>query len=612
MTAKPAMLCPLCGDHSTDREICEHDGQALVSDLSGAEVGGRYSLIALAGVGAHGSTVWEADSPDGDAVAVKLIDVKPGQAVEPVLDRIVSELAVDCPACVRAIDSGIWRGRVYVVTPLLDLDALSDHLAPRPQPDKALRLGRAILHALVPLHATGRAHGNLHPANVFIDADADPVVIKLLDAGQSAPCFASRPTGDPRMLEPTRTFAPEQLAADEIAPCTDVYQVAALMYRLATGRAHFETPDAEHLIRLKMTAQPETPACLDETPRLRDVLRRALLPRRGQRYTDAAAMLAALDAPSASDGETVVAALPTIGVEPAARGAGFAVTDGPAPVVATAPPGLPPPTSPAPTASTPPLMALDAPQKERRSRGGLMLLVLLILGVGAFWLLRDQRADPTQSPALAEAPARTPTAPVTTSASAASAQPTTTNPAQPQTMAAASAAGQAASEAEPHADPKAPTSTPQRVQVAITSAPKGAAVTLDGQFVGKTPWLTQLTKGDYTVGLTLPGYADKTQALAVDGEPVSVEVDLAKKKRRWRPRRTRKGSARGKVALLEKSSARAAPPKPAGVPLLDTAAAPKPPVPLLSAPPPSRVKLLDAPGAPAPADRRSAIKLLGQ
>jgi len=140
------------------------------------------------------------------------------------------------------------------------------------------QVGSALDHA----HASGVMHGDLSPNNVVIVGDGDATTAKVIDFGlarlvqHDAPAdvdseVARRITGTPGYA------APEQMRGQPPSNAGDIYALAAVAFRLLTGRVIFEG-DA----RTVMTAQLASDAPVASTmspalPRaLDDVLARAL------------------------------------------------------------------------------------------------------------------------------------------------------------------------------------------------------------------------------------------------------------------------------------------------------------------------------------------------
>jgi len=78
--------------------------------------------------------------------------------------------------------------------------------------------------------------------------------------------------------------------------------------------------------------------------------------------------------------------------------------------------------------------------------------------------------------------------------------------------------------------PAATSDSPQvRVKCSFTSTPSGAEVTVDGQYVGSTPSVLNISAGNHAVQVSLPGFAPWKRQLTVSlGSELTVNAVLEK------------------------------------------------------------------------------------
>ncbi len=185
-------------------------------------------------------------------------------------------------------------GRDAAGTPMLVMkriegDTWAEALGERPD-DLVAHLGvlLQVCHAIEFAHDRGVIHRDLKPANVMLGRFGEVYLVDWGIALSRAELHAGNPTtgivGTPHYM------APEMLtgAADRIDERTDVYQLAALLYEMLTGRAPHAGPGGAAAIVVRInTTDPQLP---DDAPReLADLCRRGLAREPDQRPQTAAA-----------------------------------------------------------------------------------------------------------------------------------------------------------------------------------------------------------------------------------------------------------------------------------------------------------------------------------
>ncbi|MCA9662624.1 MAG: protein kinase [Myxococcales bacterium] len=131
---------------------------------------------------------------------------------------------------------------------------------------RSLRLAMGVLDAVAALHAHGMVHRDIRPAQIVLSADG-PV---LCGQGFSPLINFRRPTL--RHLA-DGYIAPELLAGEPASPTSDVYSVAAVLYRALSGRSP------------STSVQPASAFQPDLDPRIDEVLAQALHPDPGLRLS---------------------------------------------------------------------------------------------------------------------------------------------------------------------------------------------------------------------------------------------------------------------------------------------------------------------------------------
>jgi tRNA A-37 threonylcarbamoyl transferase component Bud32/tetratricopeptide (TPR) repeat protein len=271
--------------------------QFLDSDAGPGEGGrcGPYQLVRLLGRGGMGA-VFLAQRADGEVeqrVAIKFVR---NAADEPAFrDRFLRERQIlasfSHPGIARLLDAGhTVLGQPYLVMEYIDgipIDVFAGSLDLRAK----LRLFLLVCDAISYAHRNLVIHRDLKPSNILVEAGGQP---KLLDFGIARILFETgRDEADlsqtkERMLTPDYA-SPEQVRGGAHSTATDVYSLAAVLYRLLTGRSPHTPPDGhEESIEARICSMEPIPPSRWNRALPRDldfVLAKALRKEPEQRYT---------------------------------------------------------------------------------------------------------------------------------------------------------------------------------------------------------------------------------------------------------------------------------------------------------------------------------------
>jgi serine/threonine protein kinase len=275
---------------------------------------GRYRIVDTLGSGGMG-TVYEAEMLSTHRrVAVKILQSGLGK-IELIRRRFEREaLAVarlEHPHIVDVSDYGVLPdGGVFLVmdlvrgTPLgdlLDRNALSA--------SRRLAVARQVLSAIVHAHAAGVVHRDLKPDNVMVISNKGGDHAMLLDFG-IAKLLADGDEAPPELLTQAGVafgtpeyMSPEQARGEIVDERADQYAFGIMLFELVTGHRPFDAEDKVALLHLQMNQPPPTLAqaggAFLATQRMEALVARALAKKREDRFPDAAALMAALEAASA-------------------------------------------------------------------------------------------------------------------------------------------------------------------------------------------------------------------------------------------------------------------------------------------------------------------------
>ncbi len=199
-----------------------------------ALVAGRYLIGARLGRGGEGDTFSAVDQNTGATCALKLFrDASPA-----VLDRVRSEFerlaGMQHPGIVRALDLGRDKGRLFLVTELVEGASIASiaEIADEGR-RRALftRAAREVTDALAYLHGRGVIHGDVSPENVRIASDGRAV---LIDHGAAGMVSTGAAVG-------TLGFAAPEALIGRVGPLSDLFGLGATLFLAWSGAGPFGT-----------------------------------------------------------------------------------------------------------------------------------------------------------------------------------------------------------------------------------------------------------------------------------------------------------------------------------------------------------------------------------
>jgi serine/threonine protein kinase len=143
----------------------------------------------------------------------------------------------------------------------------------------------------------GIVHRDIKPDNIFLVATPSmKTYVKVLDFGIAKLLDTRGPplTRPDEIVGSLSYMPPEQLAAGEISPRSDLYSVGVVLYELVVGVKPYAASNVREAVSAILRGGAPIPPTLP--PSLAGVVRKAISPLASERFTSAREMLEALEA----------------------------------------------------------------------------------------------------------------------------------------------------------------------------------------------------------------------------------------------------------------------------------------------------------------------------
>ena len=228
---------------------------------------GDYEIISTIGRGGMGSVFKARHTRLGKQVAVKILPFRKMRSPDAVA-RFNREMKIigqmDHPGIVTAFDAGEEQGTHYLVMELvegIDLGQLTRLCGPLEVAD-ACELVRQSAIGIQYAHQQDVVHRDVKPSNLMLTLDEK---VKVLDLGLatlgSLDGTVDELTTVGQLMGTLDYMAAEQLGSDTITFSSDIYSLAATLYKLLTGSAPYSNPENDTPLK-KLRSM----ACNEPTP----------------------------------------------------------------------------------------------------------------------------------------------------------------------------------------------------------------------------------------------------------------------------------------------------------------------------------------------------------
>jgi predicted Ser/Thr protein kinase len=222
---------------------------------------GRYRLIKLLGRGGMGE-VWLAHDTGIDRdVALKMLlpHFAQDHEFEQRFRREARAAArLDDPHVVPIYDVGELDGRLYVTMRPVKGGDLQSVLKDGPlDPERAVKIVEQVASALNAAHKAGLVHRDVKPSNVLLTEDD---FAYLIDFGIARAAGETGLTSTGATIGTWSYMAPERFKDGVIAPSSDVYALACVLYQCLTGELPFTANTLEQVAVAHMVSPAPRPS----------------------------------------------------------------------------------------------------------------------------------------------------------------------------------------------------------------------------------------------------------------------------------------------------------------------------------------------------------------
>lgn len=421
-------ICPQCStEYDVEQKFCPKDGTTLrlqggqTGDLVGAIIADRYNVIKKLGEGGMGTVYLAEHVKMGRKSAIKVMNpgmVSDADAISRFNREAANASRINHPNVAAVYDFGETSdGLIYLAMEFIEGPALTKVIEENGSlpPERAAEITRQAAEALSVAHDMGIVHRDLKPDNIMLAKGRDGSdIVKVVDFGiaKAADAENQKVTKTGLVVGTPEYMSPEQLAGDKLDGRSDTYSLALVTYAMLTGKLPFPaetvqesmikrlTDDPKPLAEMKPeVAWPEQVQAVITTALQRDAVSRyqtaseygralhkavSEMPR--GRTSAATHVIESVSAPAASKTAAAPKAAPKTTASPAEATKAI-----PATRVNQATPHAPPAAVPA-----------EAP-KSKAPLAIAAVLVIAVVGGGAYWMTKDKATPEPLSQQLNQA-----------------------------------------------------------------------------------------------------------------------------------------------------------------------------------------------------------------
>jgi eukaryotic-like serine/threonine-protein kinase len=267
---------------------------------SGSKLG-PYEILSLLGAGGMGEVYRGRDTRLERAVAIKILPVHLSSSLD-LRGRFAQEAksisGLQHPHICVLHDVGSQGGVDFMVMEYVAGKTLDKLIPPEGlTPKLAIKYGVQVADALAHAHATGIVHRDIKPSNIMVD---EAGFVKVLDFGLAKLAEplsnagnndgATLATAPGLIVGTTAYMSPEQAEGRRVDARSDVFSFGSVFYEMLTGKRAFEAQSTAALLAAVVRDEPKPVSQIkrDIPPEVRQILVRCMKKEPEARYQSAA------------------------------------------------------------------------------------------------------------------------------------------------------------------------------------------------------------------------------------------------------------------------------------------------------------------------------------